>query len=123
MADFSLNEYLCNYFNFSYMHDGIDAKELSMLFTIFVFMQFWNIFNAKAYRTHDSALKDLFSKEVRGFRITLFVIFLGQILIVSFGGELFNVIPLALGDWMRIILGSSVILWIGEMERMLKRMA
>ena len=123
LADFSLNEYLCNYFNFSYMHDGIDAKELSMLFTIFVFMQFWNIFNAKAYRTYDSALKGLFSKEVRGFRITLFVIFLGQILIVSFGGELFNVMPLALGDWMRIIMGSSIILWIGEMERMLKRMA
>ena len=85
-------------------------------------MQFWNIFNAKAYHTTGSALKGLFKKELRrGFVFTLLIIFVGQILIVNFGGEMFNVVPLSFGDWLRIILGTSVILWIGELGRWLKR--
>ena len=89
---------------------------------MFVFMQFWNIFNAKAYRTNQSALKGLFDKDVRrGFGLTLCIIAVGQVLIVTFGGEMFNVVPLPLGDWLRIVLGTSVILWIGEISRMVKK--
>lgn len=122
LADFSLRDYLVNFFNFSHVKGDFTPKELSMLFTIFVFMQFWNIFNAKAYHTNDSALKGLFKKELRrGFDFTLLIIIVGQILIVSFGGEMFNVVPLPLGDWLRIIIGTSVILWIGEIERWAKK--
>jgi Ca2+-transporting ATPase len=81
-------------------------------------MQFWNIFNAKAYHTGQSALKGLLDKDVRrGFGVTLLIIALGQVFIVTFGGEMFNVVPLPLGDWVRIVVGTSVILWLGELER------
>ena len=122
LADFSFRDYFCNFFNFKHVSHGIDAKELSMLFTIFVFMQFWNIFNARAYHTDDSALKGLLRKELRrGFIFTVLIIFIGQILIVNFGGEMFNVVPLPFGDWLRIIIGTSLILWFGEVERWVKR--
>ena len=119
LAHFSLRDYFVNFFNFSHVNGGIDAKELSLLFTIFVFMQFWNIFNAKAYRTQQSAFNGL--SKCDGFMITLLIIFIGQILIVSFGGEMFNVVPLPLGDWIRIVGFTSLILWIGEIERFVKR--
>ena len=86
-------------------------------------MQFWNIFNAKAFRTKGSAFHGFFSKAIpKGFMFTLLIIFVGQILIVTFGGEMFNVVPLQIGDWLRIVLSSSVILWAGEVERLAKRM-
>ena len=122
MAEFSFHDFFANYFNFNHVGGRFTSKELSLLFTIFVFMQFWNIFNAKAYHTGQSALKGLLAKDVRrGFGLTLLIIALGQVLIVSFGGEMFSVVSLPIGDWMRIVLGTSVILWIGELERLLCR--
>lgn len=122
LAAFSFHDYFANFFNFSHVKGDFTPKELSLLFTIFVFMQFWNIFNAKAFHTNDSAFKGLFGKEMRrGFGFTLLIIFVGQVLIVTFGGEMFNVVPLPLGDWVRIVLGTSVILWAGELERLLKK--
>ena len=122
LADFSLRDYFADYFNFHHV-GGFTPKELSMFFTIFVFMQFWNIFNAKAYRSGQSALRGFLDKNVwRGFGVTLFIIFLGQVLIVTFGGEMFNVVPLPFGDWVRIIVGTSVILWVGELARWVRKM-
>ena len=119
LADFSLKEYFVNYFNFSHVHQGMTPYELTLFFTIFVFMQFWNIFNAKAFLSGRSAFAGLFSKGgAKGFLLTLAIIFVGQILIVTFGGEMFEVVRLAIGDWLRIILGTSLILWIGELGRM-----
>ena len=122
LADFSFRDYFVNYFNFSHVSGDFTPKELSLLFTIFVFMQFWNIFNAKAFHTNESALKGLFQKELRrGFVFTLLIIFVGQVLIVNFGGEMFNVVPLSFGDWLRIILSTSLVLWVGEIGRMVKK--
>ena len=122
LADFSFCDYFANYFNFSHVSGNFTPKELSLLFTIFVFMQFWNIFNAKAFHTDESALKGLFRKELRrGFVFTLLIIFLGQVLIVSFGGEMFNVVPLSFGEWLRIILSTSLVLWVGEAGRLVQR--
>lgn len=123
MADFSMRDYLLNYFNFSHVNSGMSPYELTLFFTIFVFMQFWNIFNAKAFMTEHSAFRGMFSRgAVPGFILTLAIIFIGQILIVTFGGEMFEVVRLSIGDWLRIILGTSVILWLGEIERLtLKR--
>ena len=82
-------------------------------------MQFWNIFNAKAFMTGRSAFSGLFAKNIaKGFCLTLAIILVGQILIVTLGGEMFEVMPLPLGDWLRIIAGTSVILWIGELGRL-----
>ncbi len=123
LSAFSFRDYFYNYFNFNHVSEGLSPKELSLLFTIFVFMQFWNIFNAKAYPTSQSALKGLLDKDVlRGFVFTLLIIALGQVLIVSFGGEMFNVVPLPLGDWLRVIGFTSVILWLCELERWVKKM-
>ncbi|MBR4147303.1 MAG: calcium-translocating P-type ATPase, PMCA-type [Bacteroidales bacterium] len=119
LADFSMKEYFVNYLNFSHVHQGITPYELTLFFTVFVFMQFWNIFNAKAFMTGRSAFSGLFTKNIaKGFCLTLAIILVGQILIVTFGGAMFEVVPLSLGDWVRIILGTSVILWVGELGRL-----
>lgn len=123
LVDFSLRDYFTNYFNFKHVSGDFTPKELSLLFTIFVFMQFWNIFNAKAFHSNESALKGLFGKELRrGFVFTLLIIFLGQVLIVTFGGEMFNVVPISFGEWLYIILFTSLVLWVGEIGRMAKKM-
>ena len=123
LTEFSIRDYFLSYFNFHHVGGRFTPKELSLLFTIFVFMQFWNIFNAKAYHTMDSAFKGLLNKDImRGFGITVLIIAIGQVLIISFAGEMFNVVPLPLGDWIRIIIGTSLILWLGELERWVHRM-
>ena len=123
MAEFSFSDYCASYFCFHHVGGHFTPKELSLLFTIFVFMQFWNIFNAKAFHTGQSALKGLLDKDVlSGFGFTLLVIALGQVLIVSFGGEMFNVVSLPLSDWVRIVVGTSSILWLGEIERLVAKL-
>ena len=123
MAEFSFSDYCASYFCLHHVGGHFTPKELSLLFTIFVFMQFWNIFNAKAFHTGQSALKGLLDKDVlSGFGFTLLIIALGQMLIVSFGGEMFNVVPLPLSDWVRIVVGTSSILWLGELERLVAKL-
>ena len=107
-------------FYYYFQQDGVvTPREHTLFFTIFVFMQFWNIFNAKAFMTGRSALNGLFTKNIaKGFVLTLAIILVGQVLIVEFGGEMFEVVRLSLGDWLRIILSTSVILWVGEIIRL-----
>ncbi len=97
---------------------GLSPYELSLFFTIFVFLQFWNMFNARAFETGRSAFH---FKGCGGFVLIALVILLGQILIVSVGGEFFNVVPLKVTDWLIIICGTSVVLWIGELIRLFKK--
>lgn len=106
---------------FWYTHTGgeINRYELSVFFTTFVMLQFWNMFNAKAFLAHGSAFKNL--KNCTGFLIVMLVIPLGQFLIVQFGGDVFRTVPLSLKDWGMIIGGTSVVLWIGELLRLLKK--
>lgn len=98
----------------------IDAQRMSQFFTIFVMLQFWNMFNAKAYMTGRSAFAGL--NKCGGFLLVALLIVVGQILIVSFGGDVFRVVPLPVMDWVQIIAGTSVVLWIGEAVRLLKRL-
>lgn len=95
---------------------GLSGYELSLFFTIFVFLQFWNMFNARAYATGRSALN---LKGCAGFGLTALIIVVGQILIVSVGGRFFSVEPLKITDWLLIIGGTSIVLWIGEVIRLL----
>ncbi len=92
--------------------------ELSMFFTIFVFLQFWNMFNARAFETGRSAFH---FKNCGGFVLIALIILVGQIFIVSIGGEFFNVTPLSIIDWLIIIGATSVVLWIGELVRLFKK--
>lgn len=95
------------------------AYALSFFFTTFVMLQFWNMFNAKAFQTGKSAFHNL--KNCKGFIIVVFVILIGQILITEFGGEVFRTVPLQLRDWLIIIGGTSLVLWIGEIIRLVKK--
>ena len=97
----------------------IDSKELSVFFTFFVFLQFWNLFNAKAFFTRTSAFSGL--KECKGFIIALIIIAIGQFLIVQYGGAVFRTVPLPLTTWIAIILCSSIPLISGEIYRVIKR--
>lgn len=94
----------------------LTGYELSLFFTIFVFLQFWNMFNARAYATGRSALH---LKGCAGFGLTALIIVAGQILIVSIGGQFFSVEPLKLSDWLIIISATSMVLWVGEAVRLL----
>lgn len=93
--------------------------EGAVFFTLFVMLQFWNMFNAKAFLTGHSAFHDL--KSDRGFLLVSLLIVLGQILIVTLGGQMFQVCPLSLTDWALIIGGTSIILWAGELLRAIQR--
>lgn len=95
---------------------GLTHLEQSKFFTFFVMLQFWNMFNAKAYMTGSSAFKGLFSNTT--FLTVCAIIVIGQWLIVTFGGEMFNVVPLSFRSWLVIILSTSVVLWIGEIIRL-----
>jgi len=100
--------------------DGsISDYHLSMFFTIFVMLQFWNLFNAKAYASGKSAFHQV-EKGV-GFVVVGIVILIGQYLIVEFGGKVFRTVPLSLTDWGIIVGSTSLVLWIGELIRMFKK--
>ena len=110
---------------FSFIPQTVDANnpsltpvELSMFFTIFVFLQFWNMFNARAFETGRSAFH---FKNCGGFVLIALVILIGQIFIVSVGGEFFNATPLSFIDWVVIIGATSLVLWIGELVRLFKK--
>ena len=101
-------------------NDGnINKYDLSRFFTFFVMLQFWNMFNAKAFATGKSAFSKM-SQSI-GFIIVAVVIFVGQILIVEFGGEVFRTVPMSLYDWALIVGSTSLVLWIGEAVRIFKR--
>ena len=97
---------------------GLTPYELSLIFTTFVMLQFWNMFNSRAYATHRSALHLGHCGE---FLFIAMFILVGQILIVQFGGEFFSVTSLNLSDWLWIIGSTSFVLWIGEFLRLFRK--
>ena len=97
---------------------GMTAYELSVFFTVFVMLQFWNMFNARAFHTGRSAFH---LKDCKGFLFIAAFILIGQIAIVQLGGEMFNVTPLSFIDWVLIILSTSFVLWFGEALRLIKK--
>ena len=99
--------------------DGLSQYEQSEFFSFFVMLQFWNMFNAKAYLSGSSAFKGLW--ENKSFLSVCLVIVLGQFLIVTFGGRMFNVVPLTAYSWGIIIASTSVVLWIGEAVRLITK--
>lgn len=99
---------------------GVDVHELTMFFTTFVMIQFWNLFNAKALMSHHTAFRH-FLKD-KGIILVLVLVLVGQWIIVTFGGEMFRTTPLSLHEWLLIIGSTSVVLWAGELWRTFKRM-
>ena len=99
---------------------GVDVHELTMFFTTFVMIQFWNLFNAKALMSHHTAFRH-FLKD-KGMILVLVLVLVGQWIIVTFGGEMFRTTPLSLHEWLLIVGSTSVVLWVGELWRGFKRM-
>ena len=98
---------------------GMDVHELTLFFTTFVMLQWWNLFNAKALGSDHSAFHQLLSD--RTLLLVMLLVLVGQWGIVTFGGEMFRVTPLSFKEWGVIILVTSPVLWIGEMLRLLKK--
>ena len=99
--------------------EGLSAHDLSWFFSFFVMLQFWNMFNAKAFMEGTSAFAHM--KESKSFLFVAALILVGQYLIVTFGGQMFNVVPLSWKDWGVIIGSSSLVLWVGEIARLFKK--
>ena len=119
LAQFDLSLFFTHFFNFAPVPGGLTRYELTLFFSIFVFLQFWNMFNAKAFGNVQSAFDRLAS--CKGFLWVTLIILAGQILIVSLGGALFSVTPLQSMDWVYIFVATSAVLWIGEIYRLIRR--
>ena len=118
LTEFSITDYFSHFFHFGAPEGNLSAYELSLFFSIFVFLQFWNMFNAKAYRTGKSTFYNIGKSQ--GFILIATVIVIGQVFITTFGGQMFNVTPLKLTDWTIIIGATSLVLWTGEILRAIK---
>lgn len=105
---------------FKNLSGGMDTHHLTVFFTIFVMLQFWNLFNASVFGTNHSFFKD--AGHALGMLGVALIILVGQIIIVSFGGKVFRTEPLPLSEWLYIIGGTSFVLWIGEIWRGIKRL-
>jgi Ca2+-transporting ATPase len=97
---------------------GIDIHELTIFFTVFVMLQLWNLFNAKSFGSNHSAFHRIYAD--RGMLLVLLLILVGQWLIVSFGGKMFRTVPLTWQEWGMIIAVTSLVLWVGELYRLLR---
>ena len=106
-------------------YNGLSDYELGLFFTIFVMLQFWNLFNAKAFMTSHSAFKGISWKDTKWFIIIALVIFVGQVAMTEVPGlqEMFNVAEggIKLIDWLIIVAATSLVLWIGEAVRLFKK--
>lgn len=105
---------------FTYTDEGMTDYRLTTFFTFFVMLQFWNLFNARVFGTSNSAFKGI-SKSY-GMELIVLAILVGQFLIVQFGGTVFRTVPLDWQTWLAIIGSSSLVLWVGELIRFIKRL-
>ncbi len=118
MYYFSSPDHINSFFSYIQPEDR-ERYFLSYFFTVFVLLQFWNMFNAKAFLTGKSAFKGLANSF--GFELVALVILVGQFLIVTFGGDVFRTMPLEWKDWLIIFAGTSVVLWVGEIVRFITK--
>ena len=126
----SLKLFITDFANMGKIKSHLSEYELSVFFTIFVMLQFWNLFNAKYFRTDRSLIQDIVglftnSKKVKesysvGFIWIVLAILIGQILIVSFGGQMFNVEPISIADWCWILIITSPVLIIADIVRFVR---
>ena len=102
------------------LHASFDRHEVSIYFSTFVFLQFWNLFNAKSFGSGHSAFHN--AEDSRVFFAIVAVILVGQVLIVQFGGRMFDVSPLSLSEWLGIIGCTSIVMWLGELYHWVRRL-
>ena len=128
----SLHIFFDRFADLSHVKEHLGGKELGIFFSIFVMLQFWNLFNAKYYRTGRSLIVDIADAISRkrplsesfsaGFFWISLVILVGQIIIVTFAGTMFSVERLEFRDWILIILITSPVLIVVDVFRTVKNL-
>lgn len=126
----SIELFFTGFFSMEKINPHIKSIELGIFFSIFVALQFWNLFNTKYFHTNRSFIQDiglLFTNPAKlkesyslGFAGIVITILLGQILIVNCAGSIFGVEALTLSDWGYILLITSPVLVIGDIIRFIK---
>ena len=101
-------------------YTAMNAEDLTIFFTIFVMLQWWNLFNARTLGSCHSALRRIWA--CKAFLMVLLFVLVGQWLIVTLGGKMFRTVPLSLQTWAMIIGGTSLVLWAGELYRWTQRL-
>ena len=101
------------------MDGDMSIHDLTIFFTVFVLLQFWNLFNARVFGTTHSALGHLGKSYV--LVGVAAIILIGQFIIVQFGGEVFRTVPLDLKTWGILLAATSPVLWIGELLRLCQK--
>ena len=98
----------------------VSPYELTLLFTTFVMTHFFYLFNARAFKTGRSALH---FKGCKGLLTIVAIILIGQVLMVELPGiqQFFNVVGLSFTDWIIILIGSSVVLWVRELWHLITK--
>jgi len=119
MADFDFSAFLCA-FTFMPGGDALSSYDLTVFFTVFVFLQFWNLFNARAYGSGLTAFAD--AKHSKVFFMTVAIILAGQIAIVYLGGEMFNVCPISPSDMLIIIAATSPVMILPAIVNLIRRL-
>lgn len=97
-------------------NDPTPTRGSTILFTVFVLLQFWNLFNAKAFGHQGSVIPTLGNNP--SFLVIVVVILAGQILLVQFGGQVFRTVPLSVTDWLVMLAATSPVLLVPELWRL-----
>ena len=105
---------------YNHTPEGMTTHDLTVFFTFFVMLQFWNLFNARVFGTNHSAFNHL--NKSYGMELIVLAIIVGQVIIVQYGGAVFRTVPLDWMTWLQIVALSSCVLWIGEIYRGVKRL-
>ena len=125
--------FFSKFFDLTHTTEHLSGYELGIFFTTFVLLQFWNLFNARYFRTGRSLIGDIIMSVIHpksardrfsmGFLFIVFVILFGQIVIVNLLGEFFEVAPLSAADWIGLILSTSIVLIVPDTYRLLASLA
>ena len=105
---------------YNHTPEGMTTHDLTVFFTFFVMLQFWNLFNARVFGTNHSAFNHL--NKSYGMELIVLAIIVGQVIIVQYGGAVFRTVPLDWVTWLQIVGLSSCVLWVGEIYRGVKRL-
>jgi Ca2+-transporting ATPase len=92
--------------------------QVSLFFSVYVFFQVWNQINCRSLTPDTSGLSRIWLNPT--FLAIASTVAVGQIIIVSFGGPVFNVQPLGPLYWLGIIAGTASVLVFAEVARRIR---
>lgn len=96
---------------FRWADGAMSGRELTVFFTVFILVQFWNMFNVRKFGYPQAAMFGF--SENPWFFLIAGIILVGQVLIVQFGGTVFRTVPLAMMDWVWLLSITSPVLLFG----------